>query len=231
MHGLVRYGLVVAALAACHSTDTATPDGGVPADAGSTTGLAVKWTTKQAIPGDIGENIQLTSATLRFGTFVMISDSGAGGPPTIAVNFTEQWGNGGMPQDISFPDAPPGLYSKVGFQIDGLFENDSIEIYGMVRVNGSPTAEPFELHDISLTMVSLDCAVMLEPSEMLSVAVEVDFANALSSIDFSSITSVGGTRVVLPTDPQMDDFRSKLSESFRVISTQARANRSSHAEW
>lgn len=230
MHGLVRYGVVVAGLAACHGSDTTTPDGGGPADATPNTGLAVQWTSKQAIPGEIGGNLQLSSATLRFDTFALISDAGTGDPRTIWVNFQEQWGRGGTPQDISFPDAPPGLYSKIGFQIDGLFVHDSIEIYGMVQVAGNGTFEPFELHDVALTQVSLDCHVMLQPGDMSSIGLEVDFANALGAIDFSSIASVGGVRVVVATDPQMDDFRSKLSESFRVVAGQARPTSSSNAE-
>ena len=230
MHGLVRCGFVAAALAACHGTDMTAPDGGAQ-DAAPSTGLFIRWSSKEPIPGDLGGDLVVTSATLRFATLELISDQGVGDPSTTAFMFSEAWGDGAMLTELTLPQAPPGLYSKVAFQIDGFVVENSIDIYGSLRNSGNP--KPFEIHDLALVDVSLDCAVTLQPGGTSHIGLEADFANALGVIDFSMVPDVGGTLVLQTTDSQMEVFRDKLRDSFRVFGDQqahASATRSSNAE-
>jgi hypothetical protein len=229
MHGAVRYGCVVAALAACHGSPTASPD--APGADAASGGLTVRFATRQHVPGDIGNGLTIGTATLQFATLALVGDSGAGDPNTTQVNFAETWDTGEMPEEISFPDAPAGLYSKVGFEIDGFVVNDSIDIEGMVQVSGNTKA--FEIHDRGLTPVSLDCHATLQPGGMTGLVIELDLANALGAIDFTQVPDLGGTLVVAPFDHQLQGFREKLSESFRLIPDQTAHGsdpRSSNAE-
>src|SRR5262249_42344521 len=153
MHVVIRYGLVVAALAACHSSAPASPDA-APDAFSFPTGLVVKWTTKQPIPGDVGSEITVASATFSVDNLRVIGDAGPRDPPPPLIGFEVDWADNVHPFDIPFPAAPSGLYSKVAFELDGLLVSDSIDIAGTVRVGGN--AKPFEIHDHALTMVSLN---------------------------------------------------------------------------
>lgn len=216
MHGLVRCGFVGLALAACGSSTSSMSDASPGGDGTSSTGLFVKWSTKPtAYPGDLGNDITVSTTTLRFDNLRVIGDAGGPGDPrTTRIVFSETWDASTQPDVTPFPDAPSGVYSELVFEVDGLLMDDSIEIEGTVKVDGN--TKPFEIHDRNLTNVDLTCDSTLQPGGATSLEIEADFASMLGSIDFSMVEDVGGTLQLQTFDDQMKPFEQKFQQSFKV---------------
>ena len=212
MLGLVRYGLATVVLAACHTG--ASPG----ADSGQTpAGLFVHWSTQpQAIPGDVGSNVTIRQAVFLLDYLRVIGDAGLTDTRTTAIALRIEWGSGTRPDDVPFTMAPTGLYSKVQLVLDGHLIDNSIHIEGTVVVSGNTRA--FEIEDRNGLLVSLNIQRMLQPGETATIGLEVDFANALSGIDWTTLPYDDG-RLHLDNQTsgsQLDAFEQHLTESFKV---------------
>ena len=215
MQALVRSAVLAGLICACGGTHSATPD--APGGDGSTGigGLYVHWWSDPVLlPGDIGNNTNISSALFRMTSLRVIGDADPGDARTTESDFYIQWSDGKKPFIISFHDAPSGLYSKVSAEIDGQVTSYSYEIYGTVTVNA--TNRTFRVRDLNSLPISLDTSQMLEPNGAVDVTIHIDFANALGSIDWSALPTDDGYLDLDTFDSQMAAFRQKLTESFSI---------------
>lgn len=213
MQAVVRVALLVAALAACRGTSTATPDGGGGTDAPpGAAGLHVSWASSPAIPGPTGNNVTVETALFRIDSLRVIGDAGPGDPRTSQSTFEVSWAQGEAPQTLDFAEAPTGLYSKVTVQADGHLVDYSYEITGTVRFND--TDHEYVIHDLNSLTANIDISTMLDPGGGATVPILVRLDDALGVIDFTTLDSDDGKLQLDTFDAQMPAFRDKLVTSF-----------------
>src|SRR5688500_3658503 len=130
MQGLIRCALLAGLACACGPGDIGSQDardGDAPGPMDS--GLVVKWSTSPAIPGDIVSGLVVHNARFSLDTLRVVGDAGPGDPRTTASVIDVRWrcASGGdppcseteAPTDMTFDQAPPGLYSQVALKFDG----------------------------------------------------------------------------------------------------------------
>src|SRR4051812_28165127 len=137
MQGVVRMCLLVGGIAACHTSDPNSPDGGMITGDGSNeprVGLALTWSTQPAsIPGEVDSNISVASMLFRVANLRVIGDAGPGDTRTSVDQLQLSWGQSGPPEPIRFGDAPSGLYSHVLMLVEGNITDYSYEITGTAK--------------------------------------------------------------------------------------------------
>jgi hypothetical protein len=212
MQGLIRCALVAGLISACNPDDTTTPDGDVTGDGG----LTVRWGSRpESWPGDLGSNVTLQSARFALDSLRVIGDAGPGDPRTTKDAFVVRWADGeAPPQDIEFQSAPTGLYSQISLQLDGNVVEESYELRGMVMVNGD--LEVFQIEDSDPLAISLSIDKSLSPGAKSTIDIQIDFAHAISAVDFSSLDFNDGELQLDEGDPEIVEFRKKLVESFKT---------------
>jgi hypothetical protein len=215
MQAVVRSALLVGLACACSGSAAVTPDATQgSADGGSGAGLYVHWWTDPYIPGSVGTNTSVTSATFRLTSLRVIGDADPGDSRTTWSDFTIHWDADGRPHTISFPQAPTGLYSKVSLAIDGQIIDSSYEIIGTTEVGG--VTKPFKIHDLNSLDISLDTSETVSPGAAVDLTVHIDFSNALANVDFTALSVDDGYLDLDTLDAQMPAFRQQLTQSFHV---------------
>jgi hypothetical protein len=217
MQGMIRCGLLAGCLVACGGSDPAMPDGALPDTGGSDggAGMHVVWETTPAMwPGNVDGGLQLDSADFFFDNLRVIGDASPGDFRTTKALFQLHWDATHMPETIDFDDAPTGVYSKVSFQIDGHLVESSYHFKGHVSVSG--TSFPFEVEDRNSLSLSLQCNRTLAPGGSVTLGVMINFADALKSVDWSSVHMDNGTIELETSDSQMPAFRDKFSQAFSI---------------
>lgn len=212
MQGLIRCALVAALASACHTDDTTTPDGDIDGDAG----LTVRWSTRPiGWPADLGSNVTLESAQFAVDSLRVIGDAGPGDLRTTEDAFELRWRAGeDLPQDIKFDNAPTGLYSQLALQIDGNVVEDSYELKGTVVVNNN--VEDFVIEDANPLPINLSIDKSLSAGSTATIDIEIDFAHAISSVDFTTLNKSDGALQLDEGDVDIVEFRKKLVESFKT---------------
>ncbi|MFT3696530.1 MAG: hypothetical protein QM831_25545 [Kofleriaceae bacterium] len=214
MQAVVPTCLLVGVIAACHGVDPGTgPDaGGTSGSDGSVgggidRGLTIAWKSKPSpIPGDVNGDISLTSMVFRLSNLRVIGD--AGFDDRTSINTVElDWKQGQKPDEISFKDAPIGLYSRVILLAGGTVEY-AYEIAGTVKMNGDP--KPFVIHDLTPLGATMETSVMLDVNSEATLDITVDIDQALTSLNYATLNDVNGTLTLDTFDDQMSDFRDKL---------------------
>lgn len=215
MQALIRTALLASVVAACNHAASSSPDATVGPDASTATGLVVSWLTSPIIPGDAGNSITVTGATFELDDVRVIGDAGPGDPRTSQTEFTITWAAGmPPPPDITFADAPTGLYSDVALDADGHLIDDSYSITGNVVIAG--VSHAFKVHDRDILDVTMSTSAMLDPGGQVRLPISIALDQALGVVDFTSLDTDNGVLDLDTFDPQMSAFRSKLMDSFAV---------------
>jgi hypothetical protein len=223
MRGVFQVQVIAAsmALAACGSGPATNPDGNgmMGSDAAPGVGIAVSWTTTSPVPGGFSSNVTIDAAVFRMATFEVIGDAGANNPTTTLFGVEAEWKSATeQPDAIDFPFAPPGVYSKLSAHIDGALVDESLEISGMVQVNGQP--KMYKIHDRNDVPVSLDVTGTLGAGSGLSYSINVDFQHALDAVQFDQLDTDDNGVLDLDTfDSQMPAFEHALIEAITSPST------------
>ena len=168
-------------------------------------GLSVRWSTKVPVPGNVKDDLTVTSMLYRMQSFSIIGDAGS---PMLTA-FQIDWSEGHQPPLLTFADAPTGVYSKIAVLADGNLINYSYEIYGTVKVAGE--THNYKIHDRSPVGISLDTSVQLEPGDGAQIDVELDMAQAFDGLDWTMLSNDNGTLELDTFDDQMGDFRSRMA--------------------
>lgn len=218
MQGPIRCAAVAGLLLGCHPGGVDTP---VDSQLGPS-GLRVVWSsTPETWPGDLGPGIQLEQARFALNSLRVVGDAGPGDPRTTIGNMEMgfAWDSGEQrPTDITFDDAPTGLYSQIAIVLDRTNSggnNNSYELRGHVQI-GSETVE-YRIQDDRPLTFNVDVDETVSPGESAVIVLRINFQRAIASIDFSRL-DIDDDRVELEDgDPQMATFRTKLVESFEVV--------------
>ena len=115
MSGLRRCVVFAGLLVAACGDDTSMP--GI--DAGTGSGLVVAWSTRPATwPIDLGNGLTLEVATFALDRLRVVGDAAPGDPRTTASATELRWDDVTKPPEVSFPNAPGGVYSQLSLLIE-----------------------------------------------------------------------------------------------------------------
>jgi hypothetical protein len=162
------------------------PDAGASSDADvepEGSGLSFQFGSDPELPGGIsGENNPyVEDARFTLVQVRAIGDAATGDELTSAASFELSWGESSE-EELSFPQAPPGIYSQF------LAEIDSYEIQGTVEVGG--VDKPFRIAresgaaiPIALSLESL----VLDPGLYREVEIDVGLSEVIVAIDWEQV--------------------------------------------
>jgi len=199
-------------LAACNVGGPAAPDApGKPGEDAPhpSLGMFVNWTASPMLPGMLADKIYVTEATFHLDHLQIVADSGS----STHTKYLLVWGEDGPPKPDIFPDAPPGVYSKITLSMmGGSFGNDAFEIRGMWQTIGPP--KNFLIRDDRPLNLSIDCNTTLAAAGSAMIAIKVDLKDAISKIPFPNLDDENG--VLILKDKELSDFRGRLQGAFEL---------------
>lgn len=179
-----------------------TPDGG-------STVLHLAWAADPVVPGPVGSGVVVERARFVLENLRVVGDAGPGDPRTSLTDLTLEWRETEAPDLVDFPEAPSGIYSRVLFDID---DGEAVEIRGTAEIEGTPV--PFTVTDLGELAVSIEINLDLPPGEERTQTIDVDLGRVLDAIDFQALPIIENRRVLREGDPQLEEARTKLRESF-----------------
>jgi hypothetical protein len=127
-----------------------------------------------------------------------------------------EWKDGQNPVPHLFPEAPPGMYSKVELRIaDSIHADAAVDISGRVPRGGNVV--PFQIKTlVAAVPISIDVNVVLPPRGTETVTIEVDVADLIEDIDWGTVPLTGDGRLFIGDgDPQMSKMTTKIDDVFR----------------
>jgi hypothetical protein len=210
LRGSLLVALVAGALAACDGDDTPAGDAGPDDDGGVPPGegLEVVWLGMPTPPAEVGEGVSVERIRLDLRDVRVIGDSAPGDQRTSKARLELDWHEGDWPEPTYFPDAPPGLYSKLAFVVQAPGDEPGLEVLGTVDREGG--AVPFEIELDAALDVDLPIHVVLEPGGSATITVECDFAAALAVVDFDALPVEDGKLVLESGSEQAEAFLDAL---------------------
>jgi hypothetical protein len=214
MQGPIRCVLLAGLLWGCDPGDTATPD----STPDGPSGLVVEWSSAPSSWPSTFDGVTLDRARFAMSNLRVVGDAGPGDPRTTqgAMELGFAWsGAEQRPTTITFDNAPTGLYSQVAIVLDG-GDNDAYRIEGQVELNGD--TRDFQIEDANPLTFNVAIDEMVSPGETATISLRINFTHALDSINWSTVDISDGQYELDETDTQMPTFRSKLIESFEIVS-------------
>jgi hypothetical protein len=196
---------------ACHVGSAAQPDAPDEPGDGMPHGLGmfVDWSASPTLPGPVTDKITVSSASFQIDHFQIVADAGA----VTRARYQLSWDKDGTPKQDEFPDAPPGVYSKITLVMMGVSSGkDAFSIRGTWRDNN--VSKEFEIEDDVPFSTSFDCDEVLAAAGAATLGIKVDLKDALGGIDFKNAHEDDG---ILEIDgAEMAGFRTRLLRSFRL---------------
>lgn len=226
MQGSIRCVFVAGCLLGCQPGGIGAQDDAPDLDATlGPSGIRVAWSsTPVTWPGALGDSLTLTEAHFALNSLRVVGDAGPGDPRTTIGNMEMGFDAATRPTDITFDDAPTGLYSQVAIVFDrtssGSGSDDSYDIRGLVTIDDDEVE--YRIQDDKPLTFNVNIDEMVSPGESAVISLRINFQHALESLDFEMLELDNGRRELQDGDPQMPLFRSKLVESFEVIADPAR---------
>ena len=207
MRRVVALALVV--LAGCPADDQSQPD------APGSAGVAVAWISDPAVvPGRVEDGFDLTAAAFHLRNLRVVGDAGSGDPRTTAPLVELGWSSEGRPGTIVFPDAPPGLYSRMLWTIDRGAGRYAWELHGTAQTSAG--REPYAILDDDALPIDLDYQIMAEAGTLTTIVTRVEFDDVLDVIDFDAAPVIGGVRTITEGDLQLAAIRAEVVRAFGV---------------
>jgi hypothetical protein len=196
---------LLAAAAGCPADDTTTPDAGG-------TELRVEWTGQpQSLPAAVSSDATLDRAVLQTHDLRAVGDAG----PIDLDRETLEWARGIAPTPDVVEGAPPGLYSRLLFELEGDDDTEgyAYELVGTVRVGS--TTRPFTIRDRNDLSLSIDFSIMLRAGAGARVPVRVELDKLVEAVDFTQVPVVDG-RYLVEDGAQLSAVRDRLRGAFGV---------------
>ncbi|MDQ3364061.1 MAG: hypothetical protein M3680_01340 [Myxococcota bacterium] len=199
--------LAGSSLTACPGDDGVTPDA---RDASDGAGLAITWESRpDTIPGDASSNDTIDSAVFRLENIRVVGDAG----PIAVGALTVQWAAGIVPGPVAVDQAPPGLYSRLLFDLAPGPAGFAYEITGTVEVDGA--SRPFTIRDRAARPISLDYSITLRPGGEATIPVRVESDRLAKAVDFEELPFING-RYLVEDDATLAAVRAELASSLGV---------------
>jgi hypothetical protein len=208
----MRFIGILWVIAGCDFRSAAGPDApGEPRhDAQPRLGMFVTWGASPMLPGALTDKLVVSSATFQLDHFQIVADAGG----VMRSNYLLAWDQEAVPQPDAFPDAPPGLYSKIALAMTGgNFGDYSYRIRGTWGDGGPP--KPYEIRDQAPLSISFDCDEVLAAAGSATIAIKVDLRDAISGIDFTNVNEEDGV-LELDEGAELLGFRSRLQDAFKL---------------
>ena len=201
--------LLGAAAAGCPGDPTAGPD----APDGGTTELRIEWAGRpEALPAAVASTATLERAVFRLDDLRVVGDAG----PIDLDHETLAWSSGIVPTPDVPAGAPPGLYSRLLFKLDGDDDGSdeyAYELVGTARVG--TTTRPFTIRDRGELSVSLEFSIMLPAGATARIPVLVELDKLVEAVDFAQAPIDDG-QFLVEGGPALDAVRAKLREAFVI---------------
>jgi len=160
-------------------------------------------------------DVEITKVTIGATTIRAIGDAAPGDVRTTRDKYQFEWRDNLSPIPLIFTSAPPGLYSRVDFQVnDSAVSADAINIIGHARRGGMLL--PFEI-DNNNSEIPIDVGIntVLAPREVAMTTIELDVADLVDDIDWTTVTVTGDGRLYITDgDPAMTNIVSNLATAF-----------------
>lgn len=202
-------GLALLILAGCPADDQAQPDAAGPA------GVAVGWISDPAaVPGRVEDGFDLTSVVFHLRDLRVVGDAGAGDARTTAPVAELGWNDKAQPSQITFPEAPPGLYERMLFTIDRGAGSYAYELHGTAQTVAG--RQPYAILDDDPLAIDLDYQIMAEAGRLTTIVTRVEFDDVLDVVDFDAAPLIGGVRTITEGDPQLATIRAEVHRAFGV---------------
>lgn len=187
-------------------------------------GLIIAWSSSPADWPSTVSQVTLEQARFAMNSLRVIGDAGPGDERTTETNVEMRFGWDSVeqrPSNLAFDSAPTGRYSQVALVFDrdssGSGPEDSYELRGEVVV-GSETLD-FKVSDTNAMTFDIAIDERVMPGEMTTIGLRINFTHALDSIDWTMVNRDGDRLELEEGDSQIGTFRTKLKESFEVVSS------------
>lgn len=203
---------ILLVFAACNVGSAAQPDAPDKPGDGAQQGLGmfVRWRASPMLPGALSDKITVSDATFQLDHFQIVADAGG----VTHSKYLLAWDDRAKPVQEEFPDAPPGVYSKITLvMMGGNFGDYAYQIHGTWRDNA--ITKPFEIRDRVPLSVSFDCNETLMAAGSSTVAIKVDLREAIGQIDFKNVDLDDGV-LELHDGAELVSFRDRLLQAFTL---------------
>lgn len=185
-----------------------TPD--APGDGAHGLGMFVTWKANPAIPGILSDKITVSDATFQIDHLQVVADAGN----VMRTKYQLAWDQTTTPTTDAFPDAPPGMYSKVTLvMMTAGLGTYAYQIHGTWR--DSDQTKNFEIRDSAALSIGLDCSAMLAAAGSATIGIKLDLRDALDGIDFRNVDEEDGT-LELSDGQELLALRSRLMNAFQL---------------
>jgi hypothetical protein len=195
----------------CQFSSTATP--GTPdasEDGPHNLGMFVSWKANPTIPGVLSDKITVSDATFQVDHLQVVADAGN----VMRTKYLLAWDQTTTPKTDVFPDAPPGMYSKVSLvMMSGGLGSYAYQIHGTWRDSGE--TRNFEIRDSAALIIGFDCSEMLAAASSATIGIKLDLRDALDGIDFRNAGDEDGT-LELSDSQELFALRSRLMNAFQL---------------
>jgi hypothetical protein len=179
------------------------------------TGMGLVFVIKHELPSEHDRNgykFNLDEAEMELRNLRLVADSVADGDerttmPVLAGLWMET-----MPQvPALYPDAPPGLYSRIRGTVA------AFEVEGEVEVDGTFYDLEVETGGLSVPF-ELAINYNLEPGSPLLLEVEIDLQKVMDEVEYDLLPIVDGEILIENDATQaMDKIEEKLGQAFEVV--------------
>jgi hypothetical protein len=203
---------ILLVFAGCNVGSAAQPDAtDEPGDgAPHSLGMFVRWRASPTLPGSLNDKIVVSEATFQLDHFQIIADAGS----VTRSKYLLAWDDRAAPPQEAFPDAPPGVYSKITLNMmGGSFGDYAYRIRGTWRDNG--VSKPFEIRDPVQLSTSFNCNQILLAAGSATIGIDVDLRDAVGQIDFKNVDVEDGV-LELHDGAQLASFRDRLLQAFTL---------------
>jgi len=198
------------------SSNASTPDA-TTADA-AIGGLVIELVAKGGVPQMPDADVEITRVTLGARALRAIGDAAPGDMRTTRDHYEFVWpGDSTIPIPILFPDAPPGLYSRIELRVaDSSLGGvaDAVNIIGRARKGGNLV--PFEIKNMTADIpVTVTVETVLAPRVIAMTTIEVDVAALVDDVDWDAVpVGPGGVLFIGDSDPEMVEVTKDIATSF-----------------
>jgi hypothetical protein len=146
-----------------------------------------------------------------------IGDAAPGDSRTYLSSLDLQWKHGQSPPLLSFPMAPPGLYSRFEFRVQS-GEGEGYVLTGEIVLPGHDHKIEFAIHDAQMLSVSVPLiGLSLEPGQVKTILVMVDIAAVLHAIDWTHV-EIDDDKIDIGEDSdQISVIRATLATSISAV--------------